>query len=248
MTFVRYLLFAVITIALAGCGKKGALIPPDGYPPPPVPAFQVEQKGKVFRLTWQMPEKSPHMAEPVGFRVLRREIRSTADECPDCGPDDLLIRTVDLEYLRDAVRIGDTFLVTDVDVQQGKTYLYRVQAFDRSGSEGSDSRRVMRRCVTPPPAPVVRISEVPAGIMLEWAPIAPRVGTLAGYQVYRLRGAERYDLKPLANVSQGETRYEDLRMEPELVYRYLVRSVTQVDGETVESEPSPEVSGKLVLP
>ena len=84
--------------------------------------------------------------------------------------------------------------------------------------------------------------------MLEWAPVQAPAGTLSGYNVYRLRPGERYAFRPITPAPLKDTRFEDLRMEPETVYRYLVRSVALVDGETVESDSSPQVEGKFVLP
>lgn len=238
-------------LLLAACGKKGPLIPPDLPPPPPVSALRVDQHGENFRISWtaMTPEAGKEPATAIaGFRIYRRDIRSPDDECADCGAEDLLIRTVDSDYLQDVVKVGNFYAVTDGDVRTGKTYQYRVTAFSRNEITFSESTRVKRKKVPPPPAPVVRLGEVAAGLLLEWQPVSTTTGTVTGYAVYRLRPGERHAVGHLGRVAAVEPHYEDLRMEPDTMYRYQVRSIALVDGETVESEPSPEVSGKLVLP
>ena len=251
MTILLRLILLVVLSFCAACGKKGPLIPPDGFAPAPVSALQVIQQGESFRISWLAPEqdlRSPGPSALAGFRLYRREVRSPNDECPTCGADDLLIRTVELEYLQDVVRAGNLVVVVDGDIKLGKSYQYQVTAFEKSGAENRDSGRVKRKKVPPPPAPLVQLGEVPAGMMLEWAPVQVGTGTLSGYNVYRLRPAERYAFRPLTPAPLAETRYEDLRMEPETVYRYQVRAVAVVDGETVESDPSPQAEGKFVMP
>jgi predicted small lipoprotein YifL len=250
MPLLVRLLFLVMLLLCTACGKKGPLIAPDGYAPPPVSALEVVQQGERFRISWQAPEQESAGGSSLlaGFRLYRREIRTPADECLTCGVEDLLIRSVELEYLKDTVRLGNLFVLFDGDVWVGKSYLYLVTAFEKGGGENRDSRRVKRKKVIPPPAPVATGGEVPAGIMLEWPDVVVTPGTLTGYNIYRQRPAEPFVLRPLTKAPVTETRYEDLRMEPGTVYRYTLRTVARVDGETVESDPSPQVEGKFILP
>jgi predicted small lipoprotein YifL len=247
---LRVVLFVTLSLC-AACGKKGPLIPPDGFAPAPVSALQVAQQGESFRISWLAPQQdlqSPGPSALAGFRLYRREVRSPNDECPTCGADDLLVRTVDLEYLQDVVRVGNLFVVVDGDLKLGKSYQYQVTAFEKSGAENRDSGRVKRKRVQPPPATTVRLKEVPAGIMLEWAPVPVESGILVGYNMYRLRPAERFAIRPFNPKPIVENRFEDMRVEAGILYRYQVRTVALVDGETVESDPSPQVEGKFVLP
>ncbi len=249
---VLYSLFLVVLLFLCtACGKKGVLIPPDGYAPPPVSGLQVLQQGEGFRISWQAPEKeivAPGSSPLAGFRLYRREIRSPADECLTCGGEDLLLRIVELEYLRDVLQNGNQFVVIDGDVRLGGSYLYQVTAFEKGGVENRDSARVKRKKVPSPPAPAVVLGSVPAGMLLEWPMVRVTAGTLAGYNVYRLRPGQNPVASPLTSIPVRENRYEDLRMEPDTLYRYQIRTVATVDGETVESDPSPPVEGRYLLP
>jgi len=250
MMIFRLFLSVVLLLCLA-CGKKGPLIPPDLYAPPPVSVLHVIQQGEAFRISWRAPElerRGEGNSPPAGFRIYRREAYSPGDECSVCGVEELLIRTVELKYPRDVERVGNLFVVVDGDVRIGKSYLYQVTPFEESGVESRDSVRVKRKMVQPPPAPTVRIGDVPAGIMLEWPSVQVTVGTLAGYNIYRLRSDERFAIRPLTPAPIMENRYEDPRMEPAMVYRYQLRAVSRIDGETVESDPSPPLEGKFVLP
>ncbi len=251
MVVVLFLLLLVVFSPCAGCGKKGALIPPDGYLPPPVSSLQVVQQGERFRISWMASEQDfpgAGSSPLAGFRLYRREIRSPADECLTCGVEDLLLRSVELEYLQDVVRDGNLFAVVDGTVQLGKSYQYQVTAFEKGGVENRDSGRVKRKKVQPPPAPIVGIGAVPAGLLLEWPAVEVTAGTLTGYNIYRSRLADHWDFRPLTSAPVRENRYEDLRMKPEILYRYQVRSVANLGGETVESDPSPQVEGSYLLP
>jgi predicted small lipoprotein YifL len=246
-TAVVISLFLVALLFLCtACGKKGALIPPDGYAPPPVSSLQVLQQGERFRISWLAPEQElpgTGSSPLAGFRLYRRELHSPADECLTCGVEDLLIRSVELEYLQDVVRVGNLFVAVDGDVQVGKSYLYQVTAFEKGGVENRDSGRVKRKKVQPPPPPAVTIGEVPAGVLLEWPAVKITAGTIMGYNLYRLRPAETSVFRPFTPVPVTENRYEDLRMEPGTLYRYVLRTVASVEG-----EPSPQVEGKYLLP
>jgi len=248
MTSVLRIMTFLLLVLCCACGKKGPLIPPDGKAPPPITTLRVDQQGENFRISWLAPEQGPGYPPLAGYRVYRREVRSPSSECPECGATDILIKTVDPEYLQDVIRLGAILVVVDSDVKTGTTYQYQVTALEKSGAENRDSVRVKRRKVLPPPAPKVRLEEVPAGIMLAWEPVTTEAGTLSGYTVYRLRPAERYAFLPANPVPLKEPGYEDLRMEPDTIYRYQVRAVALVDGETVESAPSPLVEGKFILP
>lgn len=246
---IRLFLLVILSLC-AACGKRGPLVPPDGIAPPPVTALQVVQQGEGFRISWLAPEEDHRgtgTSPLAGFRLYRREVPSSAAECSACDAAEL-IRSVDPAYLQDVVRLGNLFVLVDNGVQLGKSYQYQVTAFEKGGVENRDSSRVTRKKVQPPPAPGVRIGDVPAGILLEWPPVPVSAGTLVGYNVYRLRPAERSAFRPLTPAPVAENRYEDLRMEPDTVYRYQLRTVARVDGETVESAPSPQVEGKFVLP
>ena len=233
------------------CGKRGVLIPPDGYVPTPVSSLQVVQQGDSFRISWRAPEQelSGTGISPIaGFRLYRRELRSPADECMTCGIEDILIRSVELEYLHDVVREGNLFVTYDGDVQQGKSYLYKVTTFEKGGGESRDSGRVKRKKVIPPPAPFVSIGEVPAGVIVAWSKVQVPTGSLVGYTIYRSRLTQRTLFSPLNPRPITENRYEDLRMEQGTPYRYVLRTVAIVEGETVESDPSAPVEGKYLLP
>jgi predicted small lipoprotein YifL len=245
------LLLLTLFFLCTACGKKGVLIPPDGYVPTPVSSLQVVQQGDSFRISWLAPDQelSGTGSSPIaGFRLYRRELRSPADECTSCGIEDILVRSVDLEYLQDVVREGNLFVTYDGDVQRGKSYLYKVTTFEKGGGESRDSGRVKRKKVTPPPVPVVTIGEVPAGMMLVWSNVQVPTGSLVGYTVYRSRLTQRSVLRPLNPRPVTENRYEDLRMEQDTPYRYVLRTVAIVEGETVESDPSAPVEGKYLLP
>ena len=79
----------ILILLLVGCGKKGALIPPEALVPAPVGDPQVTQRGETFRVSWTAPsreESGRPLQGGVRFRLYRREVLPPGQDCSTC-PD-----------------------------------------------------------------------------------------------------------------------------------------------------------------
>ncbi len=247
----RVLLIAMMVFVLTGCGRKGPLVPPEAMAPAPIADLRVEQQGESFVISWTQPgreEGGVPLKNLAGFRVFRREVLPPGEDCEECPTAYKLIRTVDPEYLQDVVRVGNSYTFVDTGLETGKSYQYKIVAFKADGSESKQSNLARRKKVVPPLPPVVHATSTSTGVILHWEPVAvAKDASLLGYRVYRKRAGsaatQSLTVKPVQ-----ETSFEDLRLEGGETYDYTVRTVAKVDGETVESEPSATVSGRLTEP
>jgi len=76
----------------------------------------------------------------------------------------------------------------------------------------------------------------------------PANSKVIGYNLYRLRADALPPLSPVNAAPMPGSEYEDWRLEQGVDYTYTVRTVAEMEGVKVESEPSNEVKGKLAQP
>jgi predicted small lipoprotein YifL len=250
MKKIVFVIFMVLL--LAGCGKKGNLVPPEALVPAPVADLKVEQQGERFMVSWSRPgreEGGGALKDLAGFRLYRRELLPPGEDCEECANAYRLVASVDLEYPQGVLVRDERFYFQDDEPAVGKGYRYKVLSYKRDGTLSHDSNRAGRKKVEPPRPPVVQALPSPSGVELDWqVPQAPPNGRIEGYNVYRKRGAEGVYLIPLNGAPFRETTFEDTRLERGVRYDYAVRMVAVVAGETVESELSGTVSGALTEP
>lgn len=248
----RILCIVCITLLLAGCGKKGALIPPEALAPAAVSDLKLAQKGEFFQLSWSRPAKEEGggpLRDLAGFQILKREVLPPAEDCEECPTAYRLLKGVDLEYLQDVRRFGDLFILNDSDVSLGKSYQYKTVAVKKDGTPSRESNRARRTKVEPPLPPVLQAASTPTGINLEFVAIpSPEGSVIQGYNIYRWRAGEALPVNPINDKPVAGNTFEDLHLSRGTLYTYAVRTVASVAGESVESVPSNEVNGALTDP
>jgi predicted small lipoprotein YifL len=246
-----YFVLIIITL-LAGCGKKGVLIPPESLLPAPVNDLRVIQKGESFQLSWAPPSREAggrSLHELAGFRVFKREVLPPDEDCEACPNAYTLMKSVFLDYLQDVRRYDDHLLLSDADVISGKTYQYKLVSFIKDGTAGHDSNKVRCRKAAPPTAPRLKAVFSPTDILLRWeGGVPPANARIIGYNIYRRRADELPASAPLNNSPIPGDEYDDLRLERGVTYIYSVRAVADLEGAMVESEPSDEIKGTLAEP
>jgi fibronectin type 3 domain-containing protein/predicted small lipoprotein YifL len=250
MKKITFVMFTVIL--LAGCGKKGALVSPEALAPAPIVDLRVEQKGGQFLVSWSRPgaaEGGGALKDLAGFRVFKREVLPPGEDCEECPTAYRLVTSVDLEYPQGVMVAGNRYLFRDGDLADGKTYRYKVLSVQKNGTMSRTSNRAGRKKVIPPLPVVLKAVSSLEGVVLEWggAP-SPANGRIEGYTIYRKQSSDNGYLAPLNGTPVRETTFEDKRLEWGKRYDYAVRTVSVIDGETVESVPSNEVPGALVEP
>ncbi|RNC71793.1 MAG: fibronectin type III domain-containing protein [Desulfuromonadales bacterium] len=247
---IRYLV-VIVFLLLAACGKKGPLVPPESFVPAPITTLSVEQKENRFFVSWEAPgsdEGGRPLKELAGFRVFRREVLPPGEDCEECPTAYRLVKTVDLEYLKDVRVFGNRYVFAEGDLDSGRAYQYKVISFQKDGSESSASNRARRTMVAAPPAPRLKGVSTATGIVLEWESAQPAGAASIGFNLYRRRGDDVRTLVLVTPEPVRERRYEDQRLDRGATYFYSVREVAEAGGQVVEGAVSNEVSGALTSP
>lgn len=232
-----------IFLFAAGCGRKGDLIPPEAIVPPPVTDLRVVQRGEPFELSWTMPGTGRSGVEAARFRVMRREVLPPGEDCPTCPYRQ--VGEVDLDGPGATGRRGNVVHFRDSRVSAGTTYQYVVVSIDRDGVPSPPSNAVRKKKLPPPPPSPLRVEATASELLLSWGfePL-PENALLIGYHVYRKSNGGPYvrlTPNPVANF-----RYRDLTVQPQIEYRYMVRAVSELEGQVIESAPSGEAGGRIL--
>jgi len=250
---MRYLFIATtLFFFLAGCGKKGPLVPPDARFSSPINDLKIIQKGENFQISWSIPNRGDEEEASrrlAGFRLLRREVLPPDQDCEICPNAYQVVKEVDLDYLRDTHLIGDRIISIDTGVITGKTYQYKVEPFMKDGTPGLESNKYRLMKYAPIQGPTLKAVPTPTSILLHWDNIAlPANVKPKGINIYRWRTDESPEVTPLNSTPILTDDYEDLRLERKVTYHYYVRSVSEEDGILFESVSSNQVSGAMTEP
>jgi predicted small lipoprotein YifL len=248
----KILFITGIIFLIAACGKKGPLIPPEAFVPSPIADLKVEQKGNAFVVCWTPPGKEESgrpLKDLARFLIFKREVLPPGEDCEECPTAYRMLRDVDLEYLQDVRRVGSSLCLIDSDLVAGQIYQYKAVSLEKSGAASRDSNKVRRKYLQPTPAPTLKASSSPTGVLLEWTVQGQTIyGTVAGYNIYRRQSGGTMPFSAINDKPVQENHIEDMSLEPGMHYQYVVRTIIKVDGETVESVPSNEVTGELSAP
>jgi predicted small lipoprotein YifL len=242
----------IVFLLITGCGRKGALVPPEALFSAPVNDLKVTQKGESFQLSWSIPERSEG-GTPAGelahFRLFKREVLPPEEDCESCADAYQVLNDVDLDYLRNARRSGKRLFLSDTAVVSGRTYQYKVVSKMKDGASSGDSNKSRLTKVVPLPAPSLKLFSTPTSILLHWEGTAlPANGSTTGYNIYRWRADGLPAISPLNDVPLSTPYYEDFRLDRGVTYIYNVRSVVESGGSILEGMPSNEERGALAEP
>ena len=241
---------SLLLLSLVGCGKKGALIPPEALVPAPIGNLAVTQQGNYFRLSWSAPSKEvggARLKDLAGFLLFRRVLLPANQDCDECQGAYAERARIDLDYPGEIRRSGDLYLFDDHDLKLGESYQYKVRSFTKEGAQSRDSNRAHRGAVTPPLPPVLEALSSSAGVVLAFVALPPEQGKLVGYNVYRGKSDQPLPLFPLNPKPVTGNNYEDKALLVGVHYSYAVRTVAEMpNGETVESAPSNLADGTML--
>ena len=248
---LRALTLVLALCLLAGCGKKGALVPPEALVPAPVSDLALAQKGGRFQVSWSAPsrqEGGAPLADLAGFLLLRRVVLPPGEDCEECPSAYSQLAKVELAYPQGARRSGNLWLYDDYDLRTGRVYQYKLRSYTGDGARSKDSNRARRSVVIPPHAPVLEAQSSATEVTLSFVALPPEQGTPAGFNIYRSLKGEELPLSPLNRAPVTGNTYQDRLPRLGVTYSYAVTSVAELDGETAESAPSNLVEGTLLLP
>jgi predicted small lipoprotein YifL len=239
----RGLIITALLLALAGCGKRGQLLPPEALVPAAVESFQVQQRGADIRITWQAPtheQGGRPLRDLAGFRLLRRDLAGDAGDCAACPDAWQLLTFIDTDLPTENVRSGATYIYTDRQRPVGSVSQYRLLALGKSGGSSAPATSTVKRVLPPVAPPTFRGAVLPAAIALSFTAAAPVEGKLVGFNVYRRQDAQE-PLLPLNPLPITAAAWEDRQLQFGTTYRYRATTLMEIAGETVESLATDEI-------
>ena len=191
-------------------------------------------------LQWSLPTENTDgtkLVDLVGFKVLRESFKG--GECPGCPERLNPIAEIDLGSPGSYLTLGGRIVWMDKGLQPGKTYGYRVVAFNKRSHLGQKSNRVEVFWGVPlPPPDQFRAAPGDGVVELEWTPVEGAVG----YNIYRSRTGKEFPLRPVNRELTGDLRYRDTQVVNEREYRYAVRSVSREEKTLIEGENSAPIT------
>jgi hypothetical protein len=128
----RIALAVLALAALAHCGRKTDVRPPELVAPEVVESVKAENVTEGINVSWRRPEKyvdGSRMTDLAGFRIER-----SRDGEPFAAWQE---KTVDD---RERFRKTRRFRILDTDVEMGREYRYRVRAFTLDDDVSADSK------------------------------------------------------------------------------------------------------------
>lgn len=242
-----YLLLVLLLVLglCAGCGKKGPVLP-QRQPLPAAPEDLVlRQQGTQMLLSWMMPQLNQDgtdLTDLAGFKVMRMDF-DPAEDCPDCRDTSILLRQVELDYLRDVQSTDGRIFLADPDLEEGRGYQYRIIPYNRWGQDGTPVTQKQVLSIIPAAPETVQAETSDGVLTLTWqAPQSLAADMeLLGYNVYRRRPGRPFAIAPLNPRPLTEARFEDRNFISGSTYLYAVRAVVRQQLREVESRLSKAV-------
>ena len=234
----------ITILLLAGCGKKGPLMPPGALVPAPVQNLLVQQQGADFRITWQAPGKEQGgrpLRDLAGFRLQRRDIPPDGNDCAACPDSWQLLTAFDLDSPGETRKSGGTFIYYDRGLPPGSTSQYKLLALSRSGGSSAPATSPLKKMQPVVAAPAIEAVLRTGSIGIAFTFTPPAGAKLLGYNVYRRLSVAEPSLLPLNGAPIPPPAWEDQQLQFGQTYRYSATALVEIGGESVESLPSAEV-------
>lgn len=231
------LLLAILPV-VSGCGRKGALVPPEALVPAAVETLAAQQQGDLIRLSWVAPgkEKSGRpLKDLAGFRLQRRDIRRDGSDCAACADSWQLLKEIDA-----TLPTGNGGFVYLDSRPAGTVSQYRLTAFSRSGGTGPAALTAELLMLPPLPPPSMTLKLLPSAIRISLSCNPAADSRLKGYNIYRRQSAGGAQPSLLGKAS-ADGVWEDRLLNPGSRYSYSATSLLERNGVITESLPSPEL-------
>jgi hypothetical protein len=244
---------------IAGCAAPGAPTPPTAIVPKAITDLAARQQASSMILTFTPPKQSvdnEKLTEPPDLEIFRAERQpgapgKFAPRLVYSVPSALVesyMKNGQIEF-RDSLESGSL-------TGQELVYTVRTRASKKRASEDSNVVSVLALPVPGAPSEV-RSTVTETAIELSWSqPVqSPAINTISGYRVYRVELPP--GTAPPANVSDisqsklpaplemlgpaPTTSFRDSNFSFDTTYIYMVRSVADEQGQSVESADSTAV-------
>jgi hypothetical protein len=251
------LVAALIAVALAACGLKGAPVAPERRLPQPV----VDLRGLVreggIELTWSVPRRrvdKTRLLDPGDARVFRTDDAGAGDPKPALLADNRIAGYVGIGTIRLAdppsalVSPDGRVVFTDSrDLVVGRRYTYVVVTTDIQGRTSPPSPRLtLMFLAAPEPPGELQVDPGEQQVRLSWrAPSRLTDGSpVAAPLVYEILRAPAPDapLAPLTRTDAGATSAIDRGLENDRTYHYAVRAIRQEGMTVAQGAPTARIA------
>jgi predicted small lipoprotein YifL len=241
---------AMAVLALAGCGKKGPIVPPERRLPQPPADMQTTVDDRVIVVLFVSPHNrvdNSRLRDLTLMRLFRREEVAVGPPKPAMRSGEHVVGYVEIVRIElgasppPNVQVsGDTVVVKDEKgLSLGKRYAYVATAEDASGRISAPSAPAVVTFLAAPASPLGLAAR--AGdkeVSLHWdAPTTLIDGEPASGELRYivLRGAGEGGFAPITPAPIAATTYTDTAVSNETTYRYAVKGI--------RVEPSGSASG-----
>ncbi len=246
--------FAMAVLALAGCGKQGAIVPPERRIPLPPSDMRASVDDRVIVVRFVAPRNrvdNSRLRDLTLMRLFRREEPPEGALKPAMRSGERVVGYEEIARIELGVpppanvQLSDGAVVVKDEkrLSFGRRYAYAATAEDTSGRISAPSAPMAITFLAAPASPPGLVAQ--AGdkqVSLRWdAPTtlidgAPASGEL---RYIILRGAGEGGLAPITPAPIAATTYTDTAVENETTYRYAVRGV-RVEAAGSASGPASE--------
>ena len=223
---------ALALLAMSACGRKGDPFLSVPFAPSKVRALTAVARPGEIVLTWQAPRDNTDETDLLdlsGFHVYRAR-ETFADYCLKCPRNYELLFDYEYQGPRGQRPERRSYQYRDTTVKPGIVYMYRVRAYNASGTAGPDADPLDVHYDVAPQAPRdFNLERRNRLVALSWQPVdaladGRAAGDISGYTVYRRVEKGEYEAALNAQPIQ-EVRFEDIPPDYDTVYYYTVRSV-----------------------
>ena len=183
MPAARLILIGTAIFLLAGCGKKGALIPPEALVPAAVTDLKARQQGSDMVITWTQPQKEKSgrpLKDLSSMKITRRIVTGGSADCSACPESWESVAELDPAYPGKALKIGSLYILRDDGGEVGRKAEYMLVSRSKSGGVSQSATTGLMITESTGNAPELTSEVLPSSVRL-----FVKSAATAGFNIYR---------------------------------------------------------------
>ncbi|NVO00307.1 MAG: hypothetical protein HXX17_13375 [Geobacteraceae bacterium] len=246
MPAARIILIVTAFFLLAGCGKKGALIPPEALVPAAVTDLNARQQGGDIVITWTQPQKEKSgrpLKDLSSMEITRRLVTGGSTDCAACPESWEKVAELDPNYPGKALKIGALYILRDGAGEIGRKAEYRLVSRSKSGGESQSATTRLMTTESAGDAPQLTAEVLPSSVRL-----SVKSAGAAGFNIYRRESKSEPATLPLNGEPVKGAFWEDSGVSFGKSYFYRATTLELKNGQPVESPFSKETEVLFQLP
>jgi predicted small lipoprotein YifL len=238
MLAARFILIVAAFFLLAGCGKKGALIPPEALVPAAVNDLKARQQGDEIVITWTQPQKEKSgrpLKDLSSMEITRMVVTGGSADCSACPESWEKVAELYPDYPGKALKTGGLYILRDGAGEVGRKAEYRLVSRSKSGGVSQSATTRLMTTEAAGDAPQLTAEVLPSAVRL-----FVKSATPAGFNIYRRESKNQPATLPLNDEPVKGLFWEDSGVTFGKSYLYRATVLELKGGELVESPFSKE--------